>query len=257
MSRFATVAAMAASLFLTALTLAESSNSSLPENTTIATINGEPVSAAEYSLVMMRQAPRVYSLLKRERNLDDHLGYWNPDTGSEGPFAKLREMTLEELTKIKVQQAMAKEKGITKDVSFATFREEFQKENQRRKEALANGTVIYGPKQHDETSYYFILFGDLSHRLKQKVCKETAPAISEEEIRKFYDEHKSKAAALKDTPFDTVRDRIAEEIAERNFDKQLPSLFQSAQVETKEDLIRTLLPRHDVKPADTVKPETN
>lgn len=245
MSRFATVAAMAASLFLTALAPAEST---LPENTTVATINGEPVSAEEYSLVMMRQAPRVYSLLKREKNLDDHLGYWNPDTGPDGPFAKLREMTLEELSKIKVQQAMAKEKGITQDISFVTFREGFQNENQRRKEALANGTVIYGPKQHEESAYYFIRFGDLSYQLKQKVCKETAPAIPEQEIRKFYEEHKDKAAALKDAPFDTVRDRIAEEIAERNFDKQLPALFQSAKVETKEDLIRTLLPRHDAKP---------
>lgn len=246
MSRFATVAAMAASLFLTALAPAESA---LPENTTVATINGEPVSAEEYSLVMMRQAPRVYSFLKREKNLDDHLGYWNPDTGPDGPFAKLREMTLDELTKIKVQQAMAKQKGITQDSSFVTFRDGFQKENQRRKEALANGTVIYGPKQYDETTYYFVLFGDLTHHLKQKVSKETAAAIPEEEIRKFYDEHKDKAAALKDVPFDTVRDRIAEELAERNFDKQLPALFQSAKVEVKEDLIRTLLPRHDAKPA--------
>lgn len=257
MSRFATLAAMAISLFLTALAPAESPAAPLPENTMVATINGEPVAAGEYSLVMMRQASRVFSLLKREKDLDDHLGYWSPDTGPDGPFAKLREMTLEELTKIKVQQAMAKEKGITKDISFATFHEGVQKENQRRKEALANGTVIYGPKHYDETAYYFALFGDLAYRLKQKVCTDTAPSIPEGEIRKFYDEYKDKAAALKDASFDTVRDRIAEEIARQNFEKHLPTLYQSAKVEVKEDLIRTLLPRHDVKPADAVKPETN
>ena len=245
-------AVIAALLSLTAFAHAQPS-----EDTIVATINGEPVSAGEYSLVMGRQAPRVYALLKREKNLDDHIGYWSPDSGPEGPFAKLRQTVLEELTKIKVQQTMAKDKGVTKDVSFTTFHEGFQKENQRRKEALANGTVIYGPKQHDETAYYFILFGDLSYRLKQKVCKETAPKIPEEEIRKFYDEYKDKAATLKDVPFEAARERIAEEIAGRNFDKHLPSLYQSAKVEVQEDLIRDLLPRHDVPPATPVKPDTN
>lgn len=243
-------AVIAASLSLTALAPAQSATPSAPEDPVVATINGEPVSAAEYSLVMTRQAPRVHAFLKEKNNLDDHFGYWSPDTGPDGPFAKLRATVLEELTLIKVQQAMAREKGLEKDISFAAFHEGFLKENNRRKEALAAGTVIYGPKQHNESAYYYILFDNLAYGLNRRVRKENAPGIPEEEVRKFYDENK---AAIKNPPYDTVRGRIAEEIAGRNFEKLLPTLYQSAKVATQEDLIRNLLPRHDVAPPPAPK----
>ncbi|HVJ45223.1 MAG TPA: hypothetical protein VM511_02480 [Luteolibacter sp.] len=242
---------IAASLSLAVFARAEAPASSAATDMVVATINGEPVSAGEYSLVMGRQAPRVYASLKAEKNLDDHFGYWSPDAGPDSPFAKLRGMVLQELVTIKVQQTMAKEKGLQNDISFAGFQEGFLKENNRRREALAAGTVIYGPKQHNEPAYYYILFGDLSFRLKRKVCQETAPHIPEEEIRKFYEEHK---AALKNPAYDAVRDRIAEEIAGRNFERLLPSLYQSAKVEINEEVIRGLLPRHDVAPVDPAKP---
>jgi hypothetical protein len=247
-------AVFAAALSLAVLAPAETPSRSDKDDAIVVTINGEPVSAGEYSLVMGRQAPRVYAFLKENNDLDDHFGYWNPDTGPNGPFAKLRAMVLEELTTIKVQQIMTKDKGLQKDISFAGFQEGFLKENNRRKDALAAGTVIYGPKQHNETAYYYILFDNLAYQLKRKVCQETAPGIPEEEIRKFYDEHK---VALKEPPYDTVRERIAEEIAGRNFAKLLSSLYKSAKVEVKEDLIRELLPRHDVPPGDSVKPKIN
>lgn len=244
-------AVIAASLSLAAFARAQAPAPSATTDAVVITINGEPVTAGEYSLVMGRQAPRVYASLKAEKNIDDHFGYWSPNAGPGSPFEKLRERVLEELVTIKVQQTMAKEKGLQKDISFAGFQEGFLKENNRRKEALAAGTVIYGPKQHNEPAYYYILFGDLAYRLKRKVCQETAPRIPEEEIRKFYEEHK---AALRNPSYDTVRDRIAEEIAGRNFEKLLPSLYQSAKVEINEDIIRTLLPRHDVAPANPAQP---
>lgn len=239
------IAFIAASISLAGTAPAQAAPLTGEEDPVVVTINGEPVSAGEYSLVMGRQAPRVFAFMKRKNNLDDHSGYWSPDTGPDGPFAKLRAAVLEELTRIKVQQAMAKQKGLVADISFGTFRKGFLKENERRRESIAAGTVIYGPQQHNESAYYYILFDDLAYRLQRKVCQEEAPAIPESEIRKFYEEHKT---SLKDPPYESVRERIAREIAGRNFQKLLPSLCDSAKVEVKEELIRELLPRHDRQP---------
>ncbi len=208
----------------------------------VATINGEPVSAGEYRLVMERKVSLVYSYFKEHQNLDDHLGYWSENTGPDSPLAKLRQMTREELVRIKVYQGQAKAKGLIQDATFATFHSDFERENARRALALAARQVVYGPPQYRETSYYYIRFGDLVFKLKQAMAKEIQPQITDAEVAAFYKENK---ATLGDKSLADSRPGILTFLSTKAAGKQLDALCASAKVDFNEVLIRPIVPRID------------
>jgi len=208
----------------------------------VATINDEPVSASEYRLVMRRQVALVYSYFKEHQNLDDHLGYWSESSGPTGPLAKLREMTREELTRIKVYQGLAKEEKILTDATFAAFRTEFEQENARRNEARRAKQAIYGPVQYDMASYYYIRFCDLAYKLKQALAKELASKVTEAEIKNYYQANK---ASLGDKSLEEMRPGILTALSNLEAERKLEALCKSAKMNVHEDLLKSIVPRSD------------
>jgi len=217
----------------------------VPVDPVVATINEEPVSADEYRLIMERKAPLVYAYFKEHYNLDDHLGYWNEITKPENPLAKLREMTREELIRIKVYQGQAKIRGFIKETTFADFRMEFDRENARRSAAQLAGQVIYGPPQYRLTSYYYVRLGDLVYRVKQALAQEAETGISEGEIKKFYKENKT---FFEGESLVQARQAILKALSSKVADKELDALCATATVDIKETAIRLIVPRLDPKP---------
>ena len=208
----------------------------------VATINNEKVPAAEYRLIMERKTADVFSYFKEHKDLDDHVGYWSESSGPEGPLARLRQVVLEELIRIKVHQSLAKEKGLIKETSFANFKEEFERENVRRAAAKSAGQVIYGPSQYRIGTYYYILFGDLAYKLKQAIAKELEPEIPESEIKSYYEANKD---SLGGKSLDDMRRKILVFLSTKAAEKKLDALCASAKVEVNEPLLRPLVPRSD------------
>ncbi len=208
----------------------------------VATINDEPVSASEYRLVMRRQVALVYGYFKEHQNLDDHLGYWSESSGPTGPLAKLREMTREELTRIKVYQGLAKEEKLLTDATFASFRTEFERENARRNEAKRAQQAIYGPAQYDMASYYYIRFCDLAYQLKQALAKELASKVTEAEIKKYY---KANKASFGDKSPAELRPGILTALSNLEAERKLAALCKSAKMNAHEDLLKSIVPRAD------------
>lgn len=222
----------------------------LPADPAVVLINQEEVSADEYKLVMERKAALVFSYFKMHHDVDDHRGYWSESTGPKGPLAKLREMTLEELVRIKAYQSLAKQKGLIRNTSFAAFRAEYEKENIRRAAAKKVGGVIYGPVQYRMPAYYYICFGDLAYKLKQSIAKECAPKITKEEIESFFEENKP---ALKEKSLEEVRDRIVEILSLREAEKVLDTQRASAVTKVKTPLLKGVVPRADSENDSTQK----
>jgi len=216
----------------------------------VATINGEPVSAAEYRLVMERKVSLVYSYFKEHQNLDDHPGYWSESSGANGPLAKLREMTREELVHIKVCQGLAQTKGVARETSFASFQSDFERENTRRAKAKAEKQVIYGPHQYRETSYYYIRFGDLVFKLKQAMARGAELKVTESEIKKFYEENRS---LLGDKSLADARRGIVMFLSTKEAEQELDALYASARVEMNEAMLRSIVPRMDPESQDPAK----
>jgi SOS response regulatory protein OraA/RecX len=212
------------------------------EDPIVLTINGEPVSADEYLMVMHRKTPLVTSHFKQTRDLDDRAGYWSPASGPDGPLAKLRELTLAELVRIKVYQSEAKARGLMKAIDFASFRDAFEKENARRLAAKARNEVIYGPPQYRRDIYYFILFGDVSYKLEHAIAKELEPAITAAEINGFLAAHEKD---FKEVPADEARQRAKEVLSLRAAQKKLADLCASAVTEIRPEALARLSPRPD------------
>jgi hypothetical protein len=229
--------------------------SSMVTDPVVGTINQEPVSAAEYRMIMERKTSLVYSYFKSEKGLDDHLGYWSETSGPTGPLAKLREMIRDELVRIKVVQSLAREKGLIADASFATLQNDYTRENARRRAALDAGEVVYGPKQYRSVGiYYYVRFGDLRYKLLEALAKEAAPGISDDDIKACYDERTAGPdAKLLD---DELKQRIREALAGKQAEKQLEAFQAAARVELNADLLRGIIPRID--PAqDAVPPPSS
>lgn len=233
--------------FLTqAVALLGQSSAASAGDATVVMINDEPVSADEYKLVMDRQVARVYSHFKQTRDLDDCAGYWSASSGPEGPLAKLREMTLEELIRIKVYQSQAKARGLVKETRFARFRAAFEGENDRRLAAKAKGEVIYGPPQYRLTTYYFILLGDLVFKLEQAMSKELELTITQSEVDAFLEKHREEFAPL--SPED-ARQRAVVVLSTRAAAKKLQDLRAAATTQVQPDPLALIVPRNDAGPA--------
>lgn len=212
----------------------------------VLTINNEPVSAGEYKLVMERKIAVVYSLLKRQRNLDDQPGYWSEASGPDGPLAQLKQLTLEELVKMKVYQLLAKEKGLINDTRFSAFLENFERENARRQAAKIAGEVVYGPTRYRLPAYYYICFGDLTYRLTNTLARELEPSISESDIKSFLEKNK---ASFGDELSPEIRKRILELLSAKAAEMKLRTLCASAHVQVNETVLRTISPRSETEPS--------
>lgn len=214
-----------------------------PVDPVVGSINTETITAAEYRLVMARQVAAVYDYFQQTQALEDQAGYWSANLGPESPLAKLRELTREELVRIKVYQGLAKQRGLIPNSDFVEFEEDFARENARRNSAKNAGQVVYGPKQFRKATYYYIRFGDLAYKLKESLAREAESGITESEIEQFYQDNES---AFAGKPLDDVlRKRIITALAEKKADRQLAAFCAVAKVEFNRELLNGIVPRTD------------
>ncbi|MGO4376580.1 hypothetical protein AB4Z21_38660, partial [Paenibacillus sp. MCAF20] len=96
-----------------------SQQTSVHMNTVIAQVNGEPIEYGEY----VRETGQ-YDLTKQ---------------------SDLKEDVLDTLIRRKLEQIWAKQKGMVKEIAYHDFVQEWKEENKRRKKAVADKEVIYGP----------------------------------------------------------------------------------------------------------------
>jgi hypothetical protein len=212
-----------------------------PADPVVGRINDEPVTAGEYRLVLVREAPGVFSHLKATRDLDDHFGYWKE--GGE-PLAQLRAAVRDELVRIKVRQALARQRGLVHDTGFATFEREHAAENARRKAAVVAGEVIHGPTSYPAAAFYYVRFGELSFRVTDLLTKEAEPEITDGQVETIYQERRSEFG---DKPLAEVRLPIRAYLAKRQAEEHLDTLCAAACVEFEESALRGLIPRKDAE----------
>ena len=210
----------------------------------VMTVNGLPVSVAEYRLVMQSRTAEVSAYFKRTHNRDDGVGYWRDDGAAESPIRKLRELVQTELVRIKVIQGLALKKGVITDASYATFVQKLSAENLRRKKAVAANQVVYGPRQYREAIYYAIIQGEIDHRLRGILVKdpEAALTVSEADIARCYEAERDKLA---DKTLADVRDKIVDVLQRERYDRFIRTQCGSARVEVNGDAVAALVPRID------------
>ena len=111
----------------------------------VATIDGEPVSLAEFRLRLREDRAGVYDYFQSHYGIGDGATFWHGGVAGITPLDFIKEQALRELTRIKVQQLAARRAGLIGDVSYAAFLQRLQAENARRAAAMTSGVAVYGP----------------------------------------------------------------------------------------------------------------
>jgi len=119
-----------------------------PGRSVVATVNNEPVTVPEFRFFMNQHTSEVYGYFSKTYDARDHEHFWNTRFGSEIPIEKIKQMTLRTCVSVKIQQILAKEKGILENVTFDSFLEDFRRENACRKQAVENRQIVYGPIEY-------------------------------------------------------------------------------------------------------------
>lgn len=215
----------------------------LKADPTVLTVDGEPVSASEYKLVMEGRTAEVTNYFYAKDGLADQAGYWKDDGKPANPIRTLRDLVIAELRGVKTVQRLAKAKGVTADISYAAFHADFLRENARRAKALENKEVIYGPKLYKERPYYYFRQTDLGQVLLAAFSKEPENAIPEAEITAFYAENYELFAGK---PLEDVRGRIVSVLQKKKYEQWIKDRTAQAKVEINADVLGGIAPRHDL-----------
>ncbi|MDF3058429.1 MAG: PpiC-type peptidyl-prolyl cis-trans isomerase [Rariglobus sp.] len=205
-------------------------------------INGLPISISEYKLIMHRRTAAIYNYFKQSKDMDDRPGYWNDDGSPENPIKKLRETVEEELVRIKVIQGLAIKNGLLEDGSYTAFLRSLNIENERRRNALVARQPIYGPQRHREAAYYYILLGDLDHKLQGLMAREPGHEIPEAAILAYYNAHKDE---IGQRTLAEVRLKIIQVLQKQTYDKMISDLCVQAKIEKNIQALQEVTPRSD------------
>ncbi|GAA3972030.1 hypothetical protein GCM10023085_62820 [Actinomadura viridis] len=109
-------------------------------------------------------------------------GFWTRRHGAEVPGEVLRRRTLETLTRVKVQQLMAREAGLPSDLDYPAFLARMAAENQDRGRRLSRGEPLYGPQQYTERTYFAHSFGRMVLALRGVLGEDRYPSLVEARV---------------------------------------------------------------------------
>lgn len=137
----------------------------------VATVNDEPITAAEFDFFAQRNKYKVISMFRKEHKLQYHGDFWNDKSKGKIPGDVLKEMTLDSIVNLKVQYMLAKQYGIINDISFQAIQQYLKTENKQRQEALKKNIVIYGPEQYSMENYYDYLTSNMVIKLKDYLVR--------------------------------------------------------------------------------------
>ncbi|NOU62703.1 hypothetical protein GC096_01415 [Paenibacillus sp. LMG 31461] len=158
----------------------------------VATVNGEPIRVSEFMLIMNNNyVAKTYNYFTNKYGVKDYQDFWSTRYGNEKPIDYAKSLTLKEWIRIKSEQILMKQYGVVSDMTYESFLNELEKENNRRKTAVENKQVIYGPVEYSEYQYFSHIFTNDVIELKKILGKEKFK-MTENELKDAYEQLKEK-----------------------------------------------------------------
>jgi hypothetical protein len=207
-----------------------------PDDTVVAEVDGEAVRLDEFALVMLQERAEIYNDFRAKYGAEDGTAFWDSRFGDEVPLDKLERDALQRIVEIKVEQRMAREHGLLADAGFAAFREELAAENERRRQTVEAGGIIYGPKRYEAGAYYEIRQARLREELKRAMADQLKP--DEEEVRHYYESNRQpfvKKGSTDVYSLDEVRAGIVKQLLDLKFERLVQERIDRAVVVVHEE----------------------
>ena len=164
----------------------------------IGSVNSVPVTLRELKMSEDKCKPQVIQEFKSRYNLPFDAGFWNNTDVKPSPSEVLRSKAFNAAIDRKIQQQLAQKLGLITDISYKSFYRELISENNRRKKAVSNHQIIYGPVQFSEVNYYDYLFSNLILKLKKVLAKDSFN-LSDSQLRVQYELNKENLYKIPDS----------------------------------------------------------
>jgi hypothetical protein len=155
-----------------------------------ATVNGAPVSMAEFRAAMRKERAKVMGYFQAQYGAEDSAVFWGKrfgDGGGEVPLERLKQAALQRVVQDKVVQLLAVKAGALQDPGYGSYLKDLERENARRKKEADSGRPVYGPLQYEEGAYYEIRQSNIRSELLKKWGQEWQ--ADPEETSRYYREH--------------------------------------------------------------------
>ncbi|SFH00054.1 hypothetical protein [Pedobacter insulae] len=132
----------------------------------IATVNGYPLHLKELQYEMSNQRTRVYAYFAAKCDLGETALDWTKRYHGEVPLEVLKKRALEQAVAIKVQQIEMKKHGIDVAINYEQFVRKYEEATLKRKEAIKNGDIVFGPPIYTAQNYFNYVFSNQLNALK-------------------------------------------------------------------------------------------
>jgi hypothetical protein len=192
---------------------------------TVATVDDEEVSAAELRHWMLLERAAVARYFFREHGVRDAGDLWRREFGGESPAKMLRERALREIVRIKVQQLLAREKGIVDTANFLEIMEARAEVNRTRRERIERGGVVYGPPAFTPRVYFDHVFDRMVEDLKAHLS-ETDFKLSDAELMDRFRDQGLEGVRV----FEQVRGALQMQYVDETYDRWVERRVETAVV---------------------------
>lgn len=147
-----------------------------PAELTIANLNAEPVTLAEVQARIPENRAFVIGYFRSRYNVSYDNLFWSKTYGDISPVEMISRMTIHQVFQYKIQLMIARDLGLITDISYQNFLHRLYQENRRRKVAISEKKVIYGPVEYSEPIYFNYTRASLNIDLVEKLDQLTADA---------------------------------------------------------------------------------
>lgn len=168
------------------------------DDKTVAIVDGEPIAIMEFMLFLEDEIATTHSYFyELYGDKVYHEGFWQEEIGGQVPIKMAKEKALEKVVELKIQQILMAEYDLWKNISYDALIQAMNEENQRRKNAIENGEIVYGVTDFEIKTYLSYVFSNTQIELKAKLV-ESVFKPEEQTLIAYYDEFKENSYRLED-----------------------------------------------------------
>ena len=208
-------------LYVVLMTLLFACNCNTDNDNVVARVNDFPISNAELKFWMLLQRAEVYNYFYEKYGVEDSDDFWEQKINGEAPLKMLKKLALKKAVRCKIQQILALKKEVVQQIDFDSIMSKMEEENQRRKEKIEKGEVVYGLSKYTKRTFFVGEFDKMLIKLKSELLKEELKP-TEEDLTLLVND---KDYSLKDNyGFYQMR------YVEKNYEKYIDSLVEVADV---------------------------
>ncbi|GBF74009.1 hypothetical protein PA598K_02338 [Paenibacillus sp. 598K] len=158
-----------------------------PDETVVATVDGDPVIAAELAhFAGMRRAALIDAYASAYGAEYDEF-FWNRSYAGQTPLQTLREQALKDAVRMKVELRQAYQHDIIESALYTDLLALMAQENKRREAAVAKGEPIYGPVRFEADGFIDFYRSKIRTTLREELAREEL-APTEAELRAYYEQ---------------------------------------------------------------------